>query len=48
MAETICGYCQVLALLFKYLDCSVFYDPEIAALLKNFTLETPLWSLEVP
>ncbi len=34
--------------MFKYLDCSVFNGPEIAALLKNFALERPMWSQEIP
>ena len=38
----------MLASVFKYSDCSVFDGPEIAALLKNFALERPMWSQEIP
>ncbi len=37
-----------LASIFKYLDCSVFDGPGIAALLKNFTPERPLLSQVMP
>ncbi len=46
-AETIRGYCPVLASVFKYSDCSVFDGPEIAAPLKNLALERPTWSQEI-
>ncbi len=47
-AETIHGYCPALDSVFKYLDCSVFVGSEIAALLKNFALEMPMHSREIP
>ena len=48
MAEMTNGYRLVLASIFKYLDCSIFDSPKIAALLKNFALEWPLQLQEVP
>ena len=44
MVKTIRGYRPALASVFKYSDCLVFDGPEIAALLKNFVFERPLWS----
>ncbi len=48
IAETILGYHPARDPVFRYSDCSMFDSPEIAALLKNFTLEQPLWFQEVP
>ena len=48
MAETIHGYRPALASVFKYSHCSLFDGPEITALLKNFALERPMWSQEIP
>ena len=47
-AETIRGYRPALASVFKYSGCTVFDSPEVAALFKNFALERPIRSQEIP
>ncbi len=47
LADTFWGYCPALASIFMYSDCSGHDDPKIAALLRNFALEWPLWFQQV-
>ena len=44
MVETLPGYHLALAYVFMFLGCSIFDSPGLAALLRNFALEQPLWT----